>query len=187
MKKNKELIERVEVLYRLKNLDRSGWNMRYAPKEKIASHIWGCLLLAKFFVPDDLIDKKKLYEILILHETAEAITGDVVKYLMNKKEKEKFREVEKSIEERLVEESDLLEEFDAGLTKEGKVAKIIDKFEAAFQAYIYQKYKAWFGAKEFLDNTITFFEKLIKKEEGELKKWLKELKEILVILESELG
>lgn len=78
----------------IKDVPRSGWNRedksRYIPNpENVAAHHYGCILIAKFFLPDTLeateypesefleYNKSNIIEILLYHDLGEYLHGDV--------------------------------------------------------------------------------------------------------------
>ncbi len=80
-------------LYGIKKIKRAGWNRKEKGRmlgesvESVAAHMYGCILIAKFFLTDKLneeesrnypgYDKRRVIEILLFHDLAEYSTGDV--------------------------------------------------------------------------------------------------------------
>lgn len=111
------------------------------PKESSAAHSWRLSLMV-FLIAEELgldINIEKALKIAIIHDIAEAITGDIdVILILDKKiiKKEKYRlEVEvinklKDFFPRGREIEDLWQEYQKGKTKEAIFVKALDKLEA---------------------------------------------------------
>ena len=150
-------------LYKVKTVRREGWIRRNIQlPESIAEHMYGCYLLGIFFLPNNIhqcIDynipdikkyvqysKKRILEMLLLHDLAEVKIGDIVS-------PEKVYEDEESENKRfdyyeylcsfpgvygLGNQKGVWEEFSENSTINAKIANDIDKIEAVIQAYMYQ-------------------------------------------------
>jgi putative hydrolase of HD superfamily len=108
-------------------------------QESVAEHCWRVALLALLMKPylPGRLDWERLLEMLIVHDLAEARTGDVPIFDArhgNKAEEERmamngYRELlPNAMGERI---SDLWEEFEAQETIESKIANALDKLEAS--------------------------------------------------------
>lgn len=73
------MIELLLHAYRLKDEPRSGWVLRGidAP-ESVADHSWGTCLLCMLYGSREDIDVGRALEIAVVHDLAEAVTGDLV-------------------------------------------------------------------------------------------------------------
>ena len=72
------MIEGIAPLYRLKEQPRQGWRLRgVADPESVADHSWGTALLCTVFAEQAGVDRGRAVEIALVHDLAEAITGDV--------------------------------------------------------------------------------------------------------------
>ncbi|KQC11996.1 MAG: hypothetical protein APR54_10220 [Candidatus Cloacimonas sp. SDB] len=129
---------------KLKALYRQGWLQRNVPEvkcESVADHSFGTALLALLLCPPEL-DKLKVLEISLLHETGESIIGDLTP-TSNISEKEKSRleqEAVKKIFRNLPDGDRLLsvwQEFEFGTSPEGRFVRQLDKLEMGLQAEIY--------------------------------------------------
>jgi len=69
----------VATAFRLKDEERSGWVLRgvRAP-ESVADHSWGTALLCLLFADQAGVDRERAVAIALIHDLAEAVTGDVV-------------------------------------------------------------------------------------------------------------
>lgn len=68
----------------LSELDRAGWNKYSVPTpESVTEHMYNCWLLALLYLPDnydaDGYNKDSILKMLLIHDWAEAITGDINK------------------------------------------------------------------------------------------------------------
>ncbi|MCF7793530.1 MAG: HD domain-containing protein [Candidatus Cloacimonetes bacterium] len=169
------VINTFQYFLRLKALYRQGWLQRNVPDiktESVADHSFGIAMLALLLCPPEL-DKLKVLEIALLHETGECIIGDLTPW--DNLTEEKKSEMEKNAvikilsnlpdDKRLI---SLWEEFEYETTEEGKFVRQLDKLEMGLQAEIYEK----FGendAKALLESAHQ------KVTDEKLKKYLKKL------------
>lgn len=64
--------------YRLKDAERTGWVLRGITRpESVADHSWGTALLCLLFAAREGVDVDRAVRIALVHDLAEAITGDV--------------------------------------------------------------------------------------------------------------
>jgi putative hydrolases of HD superfamily len=67
----------LEEAWQLKDQVRSGWLLRGVPEpESVADHSWGTALLVALFGEGEGVDRTRALEIALLHDVAEARTGD---------------------------------------------------------------------------------------------------------------
>lgn len=72
-------VELVATAFRLKEEERKGWVLRgVSDPESVADHSWGTALLCLLFAADAGVDRDRAVAIAVVHDLAEAITGDVV-------------------------------------------------------------------------------------------------------------
>ncbi|HCX73320.1 MAG TPA: phosphodiesterase [Candidatus Cloacimonas sp.] len=133
-------------LVELKSLLRQGWLKSGIDAnicESVADHSFGTAVLALFLCPAHL-NKQRVLEMAILHETGEVITGDITPH-DGISEKEKNHLETKAVEKIFsqLENSEywlnLWLDFEEGRTAEGCFVKQLDKLEMAFQAKMYSK------------------------------------------------
>jgi len=129
---------------KLKALYRQGWLQRNVSEvqcESVADHSFGTALLALLLCPAGL-DRLKVLEIALLHETGESIIGDLTP-ASNISEIEKSRLEQEAVAkifsnlpngERLL---SLWQEFEFETTPEGRFVRQLDKLEMGLQAEIY--------------------------------------------------
>ncbi|MBA3723816.1 MAG: HD domain-containing protein [Candidatus Levybacteria bacterium] len=148
--KNKELIANLFAFYigaeKLKTIIRHSYTSNTDRTESSAEHSWMlCLIAMTLFEHISLkVDQLKVLKMLILHDLAEAITGDIpafdTKARVGKQEREKaaIDELFTPLPENTRNEFlALIEEYEARETDESKVAQAIDKFEAPLQHNIF--------------------------------------------------
>lgn len=140
-------IELVQFLDRLSSLPRTGWLLRgVVDPESIAEHSYGVCVLATLIV-DDLrargvtVDGERVLRMALLHDAAEAFTGDVP---MPAKTPELDRALEQA-EAMLLrgmltdEQLALWTESEAGQTLEARVVKAADKVQMLIKALTYEQ------------------------------------------------
>lgn len=168
-------------IYNLKATPRQGWIERKVSLkrevESVADHTWACCQLAMLFLPDKIencqfiseseillmkkeFDLTAVLQMLIVHDLAEAYTGDI----LSKQKSSQHKERENNVIHRLVTldtlphfcsfgyiES-LIKEFDGLETYNAKLARDIDLIEPLIQLFIYRKdletYSIDYGIKE---------------------------------------
>ncbi len=75
-------IEQILYLMRLKHVTRWGFQRdTNDPTESVAEHVYGLMVLAKYFLPildpENRLDKQKIYDMILWHDTGEIETGDI--------------------------------------------------------------------------------------------------------------
>lgn len=142
-----------EELYRLKEYPRSGWVKRgIEHAESVADHVYGAYLLALLYLPSESpslkgYSKSTVISMLLIHELAEAYTGDVLPE--HKDEAARRMEAEQfeylalmgtySGVDRMTPVMELWRAFQAGSEINAQIAKEIDKLENLMQLYIYRR------------------------------------------------
>ena len=147
MSKSSNIIKFYEFTNVLKSKIRTGWQEIEIQKERlesVAEHIYGCLMLALAIDSEyDLnLDMYKVLKMLSLHELEEILMGDLTlraditkeeKILLGKKY---VKEITNGLfKQNEIEE--LLNEFNAHITKESIFCYHIDKIECDMQAKMY--------------------------------------------------
>lgn len=146
MDRIRNILSFVALTNSLKYKIRTGWkDVRVrGRKESVAEHIYGTLMLAQVIIDQyDLdLDRAKVYEILMNHETEEILMPDY-SIRANITREEKLAQGKKSVCQatRMLkhkkEVKELLDEFNARETREAKFCYLIDKMECDFQAKMY--------------------------------------------------
>lgn len=127
---------------KLKTTLRHSWTNDSTRQESTAEHSWMlCLIAIILFERLTIkIDQLRVLKILIVHDLAEVIIGDIPafdsKRRKNKKEREKagLEQIIKNLPDDTKKEiRELFEEYENKTTLEAKVAQAVDKFEAPLQ------------------------------------------------------
>lgn len=72
-------LQLVSSVYGLKDEERQGWVLRgVAHPESVADHSWGTAILCQLFARDAGVNRERAVAIALVHDLAEAVTGDVV-------------------------------------------------------------------------------------------------------------
>ena len=153
-------VEFVRRALALKDTPRKGWaRVGVARPESVADHSWGIGLLA-LAVADarPALDRARLLELAVVHDLAEAVTGDLVPGDYADRAEKLGREREAM--EALVEWAplplrrrvlDRFEEYATGASDEARLVRELDKLEMAFQADRYRSQGAR-GVEDFLES-----------------------------------
>lgn len=144
--KNKKTVENVMNFYiaaeKLKTTMRHSWTSDSTRQESTAEHSWMlCLIAMTVFDQMELkVDQLKVLKMLIIHDLAEAIIGDIpafdIEGRKGKKEREMtaMKNITKNLPKNVQNEiMELFEECETKSTLEAQVAQAIDKFEAPLQ------------------------------------------------------
>lgn len=143
----KNIINFYVLANKLKEKVRTGWieiGINKERLESVAEHIYGCLILAIAIDSEYKLDLDmyKVLKMLTLHELEEIKMGDLtLRSGITKKEKiELGKKCVKDVTDGLFKQNEieqLLDEFNAQLTKEAIFCYHIDKIECDFQAKVY--------------------------------------------------
>lgn len=142
----------IKEIYFLKQLSRRGWLKRGVDiPETVASHSWGTLLLAYFYLPSILsnhIDYNKdlIVKMLIVHDMGEAYIGD----LTPEEKTQKDCQIEEICFNYInlmstytainaTDISELFKMFTYGSDINSNIARDLDKLDNLFQLYIYKE------------------------------------------------
>ena len=128
---------------KLKSTLRHNWTTT-GRQESVAEHTWRLMLM--FFLFDHSvefhIDSYRVMKIILIHDIAELVYGDVPAFVKSKGYKDKARKRERKAAKSLFfilppsirkECFSLFEEYEQGITQEAKVAKALDKLETSLQ------------------------------------------------------
>jgi putative hydrolase of HD superfamily len=124
---------------KLKDTMRHSWTSK-GRQESVAEHSWRLSLMALLLIGEfeEEVDLSKLLSIIIIHDLAEVVTGDIPVFEKSSadriEEHEAFRSLMKTISggqgSRFY---DLWIEYENGTSVEGRIAKALDKIEAQLQ------------------------------------------------------
>ena len=148
MSKEENVINYYVLCNKLKNIIRTGWkdwNVERNRIESVAEHVYGVQMLAIAMKNEYQysIDIMKVIFMLAIHEIGETVIGDLTRFQISKKEKEKLEhEAVSKILKNLLDGNQIEElflEFDAGETEEAKFAYQCDKLECDLQCKLYDE------------------------------------------------
>lgn len=133
----------------LKDEKRTGWELRNIKQpESVADHSWGTALLCLIHAEKEGLDTDRCVKMAIVHDIAEAETGDFVTRDIDGKqevEKEEKEELETAAMEKLTESLnsdellDLWKEYEERETGEARFVKDMDLIDMCLQALKYEK------------------------------------------------
>lgn len=145
----KDLVDFFNSVEKLKLVKRAGWAREGVPdSESVADHSFGTALLCYVLADDFKVNKDKLIRMALVHDLAEAETGDIVsrrgtKIVCSLKGKfQKEKEVMTKLFSKMKNKDEYVNlwlEFEEGKTREAILLKQIDKLEMVFQALEYEK------------------------------------------------
>lgn len=143
---SKKLLDFFVSAEKLKTIMRHAYTSNTSRQESTAEHTWMlCLIAITIFEHITLkFDQLKVLKMLILHDFAEAIIGDIPAFDKNgrigkyEKEKNAFEKLINSLPTTTQKEFlSVWEEYEKKETNEAKIAQAIDKFESPLQHNIF--------------------------------------------------
>ena len=136
---------RFEVLNRL---PRTGFLMRgIDPPESVGEHIFsttilGALVLEELKAEGVAVDGEKLLKMIALHESGEALTGDIpapVTVILGKARKSELElEASRKVLASFPGLVSIVEEFEAGQSIEARIVKALDKLQMMIKVLLYE-------------------------------------------------
>jgi len=129
----------------LKKIPRQGWidKLSLENPESVADHTYSLAIMGMVFSDLENFNTEKILKIILLHDLAESIVGDITPDqisknkktdLENKAIKKILRKLPQSIQKQYIE---LWEEYQSNISAEVKIIHQLDKLEMALQAKIY--------------------------------------------------
>lgn len=147
---------------RLKSTERKGWRLRgVRDPESVADHSLALAVLSVAVAASRGLDPGKAAVIAVLHDVAEAYTGDLTPEEKDHMGEERLSELEDSALERILEGAppavrklvkEALEEYRSGSSPEARLVRDLDKLEMALTALEYRDQLGPAGVMEFLDS-----------------------------------
>lgn len=140
-------IELVQFFDRLAALPRTGWLLRgVVDPESVAEHSFGVCVVATLLV-DDLrargmaVDGERVLRMALVHDVAEAFTGDIPMPAKSAKLDAALEEVERALLAGVLsaEQLALWEQAEACTTLEARVVKAADKVQMLIKALSYEE------------------------------------------------
>ncbi len=150
------IVEFFRHVQTLKASKRSGW-VRHGIKdpESIASHMYGVALLSWILSKGKGVDAGRMLKMALVHDLAEALSGDITPYDKEYKrkrqiEEDKLKDVLAGLPDDIRDEiAGLVGELQAGKTPEAKAVQTADKLDMVLTAAEYGGAGA--GLREFFD------------------------------------
>ena len=139
----KNLIDFHKKAEKLKTTTRHSWLTDSARQESVAEHSWMLCLLALLLADkiETKVDLLKVLKMLIIHDLAEVVTGDIPSHEVSTRQENKYESEKKAFKglvdslpkEKANEIVALWEEFEKKETPEAKFGNSLDKVEAVMQ------------------------------------------------------
>lgn len=150
----------LKTAIKLKNVPRRGWINKLGLKdpESVADHCYSMAVMAMVFSDLKKLDTEKIIKMTLLHDLAEAMTGDLTPDDVSRPKKEKMENrAMKKILANLpkflrVKYEKLWMEYQQNSTREAMLLHQIDKMEMILQAKSYKKRFTKKQLKPFFDS-----------------------------------
>ncbi|WP_435345211.1 HD domain-containing protein [Haloarchaeobius sp. HRN-SO-5] len=131
----------------LKDETRTGWQLRgVADPESVAAHSWGVAYLTLLFADEADVDADRALRMAVVHDVAEAETGDWATRADETADTydpaEKERAEREAVEDLLVDFDEaraLWAEYEAGETETARFVKDMDLLDMCLQAVVYER------------------------------------------------
>ena len=144
----------------LKNIPRQGWIDKLAIKnpESVADHTFSMAIIGMILSDSKNYNTEKILKMILLHDLAESITGDITpeqKNVIDKKrlEDKTMKEILSNLSEEIqTKYLDIWDEYQDNKTLDANFVHQIDKFEMALQAKIYEKQTTSEKTKVFFES-----------------------------------
>ncbi len=141
------LIEVTQFFDRLATLPRTGWLLRgVVDAESIAEHCFGVCVVATMLIDDVraqglTVDGEKVLRMAILHDAAEAFTGDIPMPAKSPELDRALEQCEGELVAKVLSPSDLelWKEAERGTTLEARIVKASDKVQMLIKALTYER------------------------------------------------
>lgn len=178
----------VQFLDRLAALPRTGWLLRgVVDPESIAEHTYGVCVVATLLMDDlrqrgQTVDGEKVLRMALLHDAAEAFTGDIPMPAKTDELEVALENAEAILLARVLSPAQLAlwKEAESGATLEARIVKAADKVQMLIKALTYEQQRRgrldefWQSTKnrrhmdlDFAREIFTELERLAKIERGE--------------------
>lgn len=144
----------------LKNISRQGWidKLSLTNPESVADHTFSMAIIGMVLSDSKNYDTEKILKMILLHDLAESVTGDITPdkkpknekiILENKIMKDILANLPKPIQ---ISYFKIWEEYQENKSSDSKFVHQVDKFEMAIQAKIYQKQTSFEKTRVFFES-----------------------------------
>lgn len=165
----------------LKKIPRQGWidKLSIDNPESVADHTFSMAMMGMIFSDSENYNTEKILKIILLHDLAESITGDMTPEQISKEEKiilenNAIKKILSHLPKSLQKQYGILwEEYQTRNSKEAKIVHQLDRLEMVLQAKIYsndghskEKLDSFFNtARKEITNPklLELFKKIIEK------------------------
>jgi putative hydrolases of HD superfamily len=145
MTRARDVIAITRFLDRLASLPRTGWLLRgVTDPESIAEHTFGVCVVAMKLVDDlrergETVDGERVLRMALLHDAAEAFTGDIPMPAKSETLDRALEEAEAALLTAVLTAGELAlwREAEAGTTLEARIVKAADKVQMLVKALVY--------------------------------------------------
>ena len=139
------ILDFLSISSHLKKVSRQGWidKLSIDKPESVADHVFSLAIMGMIFSDLENYNTEKILKIILLHDLAESITGDIPPKQISKNEKkEREMDAKKKILNKLPillqkQYGDLWREYELNSSNEANLVHQLDKLELALQAKIY--------------------------------------------------
>jgi len=137
----------LNIAANLKTVPRQGWIDKLSIKnpESVADHTYSMAIIGMVLSDSQKYNTEKILKMVLLHDLAESITGDLTPEQKSKEEKlilenETIEKILKNLPENLQKQyQNIWNEYQENNSEEAKFVHQIDKLEMALQAKIYSE------------------------------------------------
>lgn len=141
------ILDFINMAANLKVTARQGWinNLGIQKPESVADHTFLMAVIGMILSDLEKYNTEKILKIILLHDLAESLTGDITPNQISKKEKttlenDAMKKILKNLPQSLQKQyKELWNEYQKNKSSEANLVHQIDKFEMALQAKIYSK------------------------------------------------
>lgn len=131
----------------LKKIPRQGWidKLSINNPESVADHVFSMAVMGMIFSDMENLNTEKILKLILLHDLAESIIGDIPPEQISKDDKctienKTMKNILKNLPKTIQQQYGLLwEEYQLNNSKEAKIVHQLDKLEMALQASVYSK------------------------------------------------
>lgn len=129
----------------LKKIPRQGWidKLSISNPESVADHVFSMAIMGMIFSDLENQDTEKILKMILLHDLAESVIGDMTPDQISKEEKiaienKTMKNILENLPPSIQKQYNFLwEEYQSNNSKEAKIVHQLDKLEMALQAKIY--------------------------------------------------